>query len=88
MDCVVLGRVVDTYHKEFKGKDGKEVSYDVVTLRDEDAYMDKDRMFNFKCKPELLNGLELVGKYWNFKGSLTTSHDLVVFRATEVSAVK
>jgi hypothetical protein len=88
MDCVILGRVVDSFSKNFIGSDGKEVSYQSISMIDEDAFLDSDRVFVVRVNPDKIKGLELIGKDWKFKGTLTKDKGLLKFRVSDILEVK
>lgn len=90
MDCIILAHVVDSFEKSFVGRDGKDVNYLSVSVIDQDAFMDSDRVFVFRMNPEVAKGLVLNGKDWKFKGTLSRVTDFnshvseLKFRCTEV----
>jgi len=88
MNCAILGRVVDVFEKEFEGKDGKPVKYTTVSVVDEDAYMDSDRIMALRVsKPEVVKGVK-AGETYKFKGTLTTDRGVLRFKTNEIESVK
>jgi hypothetical protein len=88
LEAIVVARVVDVLEKSFVGQDGKDVKYTQVSVIDEDAFMDSDRVFIFKVSPDSVKGLDLVGNYWKFKGVLTKDKGFVKFKGKEILEVK
>jgi len=88
MNCVLLGRVVDVFEKEFEGKDKSTVKYGVVSVIDEDAYMDSDRIFAIRVsKVELVKKVEQ-GQSYKFKGNLTTDRGVLKFKVKDIEPAK
>ena len=74
MDCLILTRVLDVHPNTYTSKStGKEVSYVAVSVLDEEATFEANRVLVLQCQPDVVKGLELVNKYWKVKGSLSTS---------------
>jgi len=88
MNCALLGRVVDVFDKEFEGKDGKNIKYGVVSVVDEDAYMDSDRIFAIRVsKVDLLKTVKQ-GETYKFKGNLTTDRGVLKFKVKDIEPAK
>jgi hypothetical protein len=84
MQCAILGRCTDQYEKSFVGKDGKEVKYASISIVDDNAFMDSDRIFSFRCHQDVVKGLDLVGKDCKFTGVLTKDKGLLKFKCKTV----
>jgi len=88
MNCAILGRVVDVFETSFTGKDSKEVKYHTISVVDEDAFLDSDRIMALRVtKPEVAKGVE-AGKSYKFRGVLTTDRGLLRFKVKEVELSK
>lgn len=80
MNCAFLGRVVDVHENEFVSKkDNKKIKYVSVSIIDEDAFLDSDRIFALRLSSEKGKVVE-TGKTYKFNGNLTTDRGVLKFR--------
>lgn len=88
MKSAILGRVVDVFNNEFEAKDGKTVKYSVLSLIDEDAFMDGDRIFTVRCSDtNIVKGVE-IGKTYKIEGNLSTDRGVLKFKAKAITEGK
>lgn len=87
MICGIVGRVLDKYEKSFIAKDGKEIEYTGISILDDDAFMDSDRVFGLRTSTQL--GKEVaVGETYKFTGNLTTDRGVLKFKCNSVTPAK
>jgi hypothetical protein len=84
LEIILVGRVLDAFEKTFTPADGgKDVTYARISVFDEDAFLDTDRVFVLKASPEVVKTHDLVGKYWKFTGILTKEKGEIVVKVSD-----
>lgn len=98
MEAAIKGQYVGSFTKQFKGKDGKDISYYKVVLFNPDFFKESDRYINIPITQEVYKMLNLgspevqdkmMGKTYSFEGSATPAEKgLLKFRITSLVELK
>jgi len=95
MKAVLVGRVVDALPKEFTSDDGKQIEFTMITVLDEEAFMDKDRILSFNASKNALGTItpeSMVGKNFALKGNISKDSNRgngeLRFKIDQVEAIK
>jgi len=59
MEAVLIGQYVGSFTKQFKGKDGKDISYCKVVLFNPDFFKEEDRYVNVPATQEVYKKLNV-----------------------------